>query len=31
MLSAANLEIVGERQVPGLGGQVTVLAIGERP
>lgn len=28
MLSAAGLQVVAERRVPGLGGQVTVLVIG---
>ena len=30
MLVAVGLEVVGERRVPGLGGQVTVLAIGAK-
>jgi ubiquinone/menaquinone biosynthesis C-methylase UbiE len=30
MLSAAGLEVVGWRKVPGLGGQVSVVAIGRR-
>lgn len=30
MLAAVGLGVVGERRVPGLGGQVTVLAIGAK-
>jgi ubiquinone/menaquinone biosynthesis C-methylase UbiE len=30
MLAAVGLRVVGERRVPGLGGQVTVLAIGAK-